>query len=117
MKKKILTGAICLLMGASAIYGYGYAAYEQITLTETGGSPDKYCAKLRDGRLIVLHQGQEVTAEVTLENGTVIKPDGTVIKKDGTRVVLRDGECVSVEGEINKERARTRSKEKRGKEE
>ncbi|HEV7231890.1 MAG TPA: DUF6799 domain-containing protein [Bacteroidia bacterium] len=61
---------------------------------------DKYCVKLKDGRLVTMHEGSEITADVTLANGTQVKTDGTVIKKDGTKVVLREGECVDKDGKV-----------------
>lgn len=54
----------------------------------------EYCAKLRDGKIIVLADGAGLTSDVTLENGTIIRADGTVIKPDGTKLVLKDGECM-----------------------
>jgi len=61
---------------------------------------NKYCAKMKDGLLRVMHDGEEITVDVTLANGTQIKPDGTVVKKDGTRYLLKEGECVDLEGRI-----------------
>jgi hypothetical protein len=59
---------------------------------------DKYCAKLQDGRMVVMHDGAVLNADVTLSNGTQVKTDGTVIYKDGTRSMLREGECVNKDG-------------------
>lgn len=61
---------------------------------------DRYCAKLKDGKLTVFHEGNTLTGTVTLTNGTQIMTDGTVMKKDGTKVMLKEGECVNKEGAI-----------------
>ncbi|MES2592447.1 MAG: DUF6799 domain-containing protein [Bacteroidota bacterium] len=61
---------------------------------------EKYCAKLKNGKLLVMHEGTEVTSDITLNNGTKISKDGTVWKKDGAKMVLKEGECVDIEGEV-----------------
>lgn len=61
---------------------------------------DKYCAKLKDGKITVFHEGNTITGTVTLSNGTQIMTDGTVMKKDGTKSMLKDGECVTKDGTI-----------------
>lgn len=58
----------------------------------------RYCAKLRDGKLIIMYEGTVVTGDVTLENGTQIKTDGSVVKPDGETIVLKDGECIDKKG-------------------
>jgi hypothetical protein len=61
---------------------------------------DNYCAKLRDGKLVMMHDGEVMTADVTLQNGTQIKTDGSIIKQDGGTIVLKDGECVNKKGRV-----------------
>lgn len=62
---------------------------------------DKYCAKLKDGKITVVHEGSPIAADVILSNGTKIKSDGTVINKDGTTFVLKEGECVDKSGALS----------------
>jgi hypothetical protein len=64
-------------------------------------NPDKYCAQLKDGVIKVMHDGQELTADITLENGTQIRTDGTVVKKDGSVSVLKEGQCMDVNGQAD----------------
>ena len=59
---------------------------------------EKYCAKLRDGKLVVMHEGAVLTGDVTLQNGTQIKTDGSIVKQDGQTIVLKEGECVDKSG-------------------
>jgi len=68
------------------------------------GHPEKYCAKLKDGKLVVMHRGMEMTAEAVLGNGTRVMTDGTVVKKDGSRQLLKVGECVDKDGNIMQEK-------------
>jgi hypothetical protein len=86
MKHLILTAAISLL-----------------SLGTFAGNPtddhgDKYCAKMKDGKMVVMHKGSAITADVRLDNGATVKPDGTVLRKDGTNQVLSDGECIHQDG-------------------
>lgn len=69
-----------------------------------GQSEGQYCAKMKDGILVVVSENKEIDREVTLANGTVIKPDGNVIRKDGTQLVLEDNECIDIEGNKVKEK-------------
>lgn len=64
-------------------------------------NPDLYCAKMRDGKLIVIHDGKELTTDMFLKNGSTIKPDGTVITREGVRTNLKEGECIDGNGKIN----------------
>ena len=64
---------------------------------------DRYCAKMKDGKKVVMHNGIKMKSEVTLSNGTRIMTDGTIIKSNGTRATLTVGECMTKEGIIQKE--------------
>jgi hypothetical protein len=69
---------------------------------DTINHPDKYCAKIKDGKKVVMHQGKAITTEVTLSNGTKIQTDGIIIKPGGTR--MEEGECIDKDGIIAEER-------------
>lgn len=60
----------------------------------------KYCAKLQDGKIVVMQEKRDLTIDVTLANGTVIQTDGTVLRKDGTKFTLKNGECVDNSGNM-----------------
>jgi hypothetical protein len=61
---------------------------------------DKYCARMKDGMMRVMHENHPITTTIVLHDGTQIKTDGTVIRKDGTHYVLKEGECVDKDGNI-----------------
>ncbi len=65
--------------------------------------PNKYCTRMENGKLVVVHEGKTLNSDVTLSNGTVIKTDGTVVKKDGTTTMLKEGECVDKDGTVMEE--------------
>ena len=64
------------------------------------GSADKYCAKLKDGIIVVIHNDTEIKANVKLNDGSVVQPDGGIIDKDGAKRFLKDGECIDKSGKI-----------------
>ena len=66
--------------------------------TKRKKDPDKYCAEFRDGVLKVIHNGEPLTEDVTLANGTKIHTDATIEKKDGSVTVMKDGQCVDLAG-------------------
>jgi hypothetical protein len=72
----------------------------------------KYCAKMKDGKLVVMHNDKTLTSDATLDNGTTIKTDGTILKKDGSTVMLKAGECANMEGKVMKETPKTKTKTK-----
>jgi hypothetical protein len=71
---------------------------------------DTYCAKMKDGKFVVMYEGNVVTADATLSNGIVIRTDGTVVKQDGSTITLKEGECIDKEGKIIEERMKAKTK-------
>lgn len=88
---------IVLLMTAVMLATAGMAGHDD-GKKKKKKDPDKYCAQLKDGVIKVVHDGQELTSDITLDNGTRIRTDGTVVKKDGTVTVLKEGQCIDVNG-------------------
>jgi hypothetical protein len=72
-----------------------------------GEHPEKYCARMKDGKKVVMHRGEVITSEATLKNGTKIKPDGTVTMSDGSTMTLKDGECIDKDGGMMMEKKKT----------
>jgi hypothetical protein len=72
----------------------------------------KYCCKKKDGKVTVMHDGSALKSDATLDNGTTIKTDGTVIKKDGSKVMLKEGECVNMDGKIVMEKHKNKGMDK-----
>ena len=94
---------ICFLAGS--IFALNLFAQSAGADMNTGSSDpwkDKFCAKMKEGKTIVMHNDKELLSDFTASSGVVIKTDGTVIKKDGSRVMLKDGQCVNTEGNLEK---------------
>ena len=62
----------------------------------------KDCIMMKDGKVMQTKDGNttELTDDVTLPNGTVVSKDGTVKTKDGKTSMLKDGDCVYMNGKM-----------------
>ena len=62
----------------------------------------KDCITMKDGKVWQTKDGKtaELSEDVTLPNGTVVMKDGNVKMKDGTMKMLKDGDCVWMEGKM-----------------
>lgn len=95
MKSTIILITICI---------FSLNAFSQIK--DTIGNPElekneKYCAILRDGIMILMKDGVAPTASVTLRDGSKVTIDGNVLRSDGINTVLKNGECIDVNGNID----------------
>lgn len=99
MKTGIIIWSLSALFGTGVLYANDIASY---TVHEAAivGEPNQYCAQMRDGKMIVLFEGKEITSDAFLKNGSTIKPDGTVILKDGVRFTLKEGQCIDQNGSL-----------------
>ncbi|MGZ4057605.1 MAG: DUF6799 domain-containing protein [Bacteroidia bacterium] len=77
--------------------------------TASDEHPNKYCAKVKEGKTVVMHNGMTMTADATLANGTQVKTDGTIIKKDGTKTMLKAGQCVDLDGKVMDEKSKDKT--------
>lgn len=57
---------------------------------------------MKDSKMWQIKAGEksELTADVTLENGTIVMANGTVKKTDGQTTTLKNGQYVDLEGNI-----------------
>ncbi len=102
MKAGIIVWSLGTLLTTGALYGYDIAnRHSGIVMND---EPNQYCAKMRDGKMVVIFEGKEIGADVFLKNGTTIKPDGTIITKDGVRSSLKEGECIDADGKTQNEK-------------
>jgi hypothetical protein len=95
--KKIL---ICLSFGLCVFKMYSQQANNSIREKSLIDQGSKYCAKLKDGIMVMMDWETVLTTEVVLANGIKVRPNATVVKPDGTLIILEDGECVDEAGNI-----------------
>ncbi|MGZ3930824.1 MAG: DUF6799 domain-containing protein [Bacteroidia bacterium] len=91
----IVTGIV--LVGVGGFFSLNSLSGEP-EMDEHGGD---YCAKPKDGKIEVFHNGKALNSEVTLNNGTQIKTDGTVVMKDGSELTLKENQCLNKNGSIS----------------
>ncbi len=84
-----------------AVFGFSLAFAAIASDDHKTKTDSMFCAKLKDGVVVVTHEGTEITSEVVLDDGTRIQTNGTVIKKDGSKETLKVGQCVDMKGNIN----------------
>ena len=60
----------------------------------------RYCAMLKDGKMVLLKDNAPVAADIELKDGSLVSQDGSIRRKDGTRISLSNGECVDVNGNV-----------------
>jgi len=78
----------------------------------TTSNHHKYCTEMKDGKIVVMHEGKELVSAVTLSNGTTITTDGYVLKKDGSKMMLQESECVDVDGKVMPKKIKKKDKPK-----
>jgi hypothetical protein len=98
MKK--IAFVLCALFAVS-IAGAQVSANAGNKNREKNAQIHRYCAKLKDGILVMMEDDHEMTVDVTLPNGTQVKTDGSVTRPEGTVVILEEGECVDEGGNIS----------------
>lgn len=92
------------LMGSGILYAYEQAKADEIAAAQViQEEADKYCAKMKDGVMVVMFRGKAITGDVFLKDGSTVKADGTVISKGGQRSMLKEGQCIDAYGKINPE--------------
>ena len=64
----------------------------------------KDCVMMENGKMMVMKNGQDMAMDqdMTMKNGTMVMKDGTVKMKDGKTSMLKDGECVYMDGHMSK---------------
>jgi len=73
---------------------------------------EKYCALLKDGKMLLLKENETVTTDITLKDGSIMTKDGTVMRKNGTNVLLQNGDRMDEQCNVLLKDKKTDSKEK-----
>ena len=61
-----------------------------------------HSAVMMDGKMMMIMHGKSIpmTKTMTMSNGTKVRTDGTVKMKHGKTMMLKDGQCVTTNGNI-----------------
>ena len=64
----------------------------------------KDCVMMKDGKMMVMKNGQTIgmDKDMTMSNGTMVMKDGSVKMKDGTTMMMKEGDCIYMNGKMSK---------------
>ncbi|HEY0029259.1 MAG TPA: DUF6799 domain-containing protein [Bacteroidia bacterium] len=83
------------------VFAVSAASQEIYNEQDPAVKPERYCATLKDGKILLMLDNKPVDAEVSLLDGSKVTTAGIVVRKDGTVVNMNDGDCVDKEGNIS----------------
>jgi hypothetical protein len=106
MKKLIVLITVC-------IFSLNAMAQDAYANADSKPHGDKYCAKMMNGKMMVMYEGKEITSDVSLANGMQVTANGTLIKNDGSKVTLKNGECIDKDGNIVQRKEKEKMKEEK----
>ncbi|MEO8146042.1 MAG: DUF6799 domain-containing protein [Bacteroidia bacterium] len=62
----------------------------------------KNCCMMKNSKMVCIKDGKEMTMdkEMTMKNGTKCMPDGSCIGKDGKKMMMKNGDCCDMAGNM-----------------
>ncbi len=96
MTKSLLKSAICLIF----THFLSNTLLAQEIIPDDKREAGKFCSVLKNGSMKLEKDGIVSTKEITLRDGSKITKEGTVVRKDGSNVLLKNGECIDMDGNI-----------------
>jgi hypothetical protein len=90
------------IKGAAAVLAFSLLSL-RANAQEIPVTPDKegsYCAVLKDGIMVLMRNGTLADGTVTLNDGSQVTKDATVLRRDGSKVILKEGDCVDINGNV-----------------
>lgn len=64
----------------------------------------KDCVMMEHGKMVVMKNGEtmDMNKDMAMKNGTMVMRDGKVKMKNGKTTMLKDGDCVYMNGKMTK---------------
>lgn len=99
--KKLLILAVAFMVGGSAFAQDKMDKKMEQSTTKMHGKM-KDCVMMEGGKMMVMKGGSTTAMEqdMKMANGATVMTDGTVKMKDGTTKMLKDGQCVYMNGKM-----------------
>jgi len=104
MKKVIVVMVACTL--STGLFAQTSKDKKSERMEQPQGSANmhkmKDCVMMEDGKMMVMKGGKtmEMNKDMTLANGTTVMTDGSVKWKNGKTAMLKDGECIYMDGKM-----------------
>jgi hypothetical protein len=107
MKKLIVVLAACTLSAGVFAQDATHKKMHKMEHSMKMGKGDmkmKDCVMMEGGKMMVMKDGKtmDMNEDMTMKNGTMVMKDGTVKMKSGKTAMLKDGECVYMNGSMSK---------------
>lgn len=83
-------------------------AQDSTRMQDTSMSGSKHmmkdCIMMKGGQVMSVKDGQKMKLDriMTLTNGTTVAPDGTITWADGKTKMLKEGQCIYMDGKMGK---------------
>ncbi len=107
MKKLLVVTLACILSGG--IFAQTASDKKMDNMNQSGKMAKghmkmKDCVMMEDGKMMVMKNGESMAMDqdMTMKNGTTVMKDGSVKMKDGKTTMLKDGDCVYMDGKMSK---------------
>lgn len=102
MKKSIFLAVLfCISMGA---FAYLPGVSPEVKFNQEKTTKQKDCVMMKDNKMYVIKGGEatEMVKAVVMSNGTKVLANGEVILKNNETLKLQNGDCVYMNGKIEK---------------
>ncbi|EKD57504.1 MAG: hypothetical protein ACD_57C00261G0002 [uncultured bacterium] len=109
-KKTLLLGVLAITVLLSACNktttqtqeNFPSSQQDVTTATTQQQNATKSVYYMTSGKMMMVKDGQvqPMTGNQTLNDGTVVKTSGEVIRKDGSKMILKNGESITMDGSI-----------------
>jgi len=72
------------------------------------------CVMMKDGKMVEMRDGKTMPLEkdMTLKNGTVVMTNGTMKTKEGKIMPMKEGECMNMQGKVEKKTEKKKMEKK-----
>ena len=74
----------------------------------------KDCCMMKDGKMMVMKDGKTMPMdkEMTMKNGTTCMTNGEYTMKDGSKMMMKNGDCMDMNGKMTKSEMKMMPKKK-----
>ena len=79
-----------------------FSVYKGFSQVKSDTNQEKDCCVMKDGKMLKMESGKTMLMEkeITMKNGTVCKPDGECITTDGQKIMMKEGDCMDMNGKV-----------------
>jgi hypothetical protein len=100
--KRIMIALTAVTLSCSAMAQTKMADTSMHRMSYKSMKKMNHSAVMMDGKMRMIMHGKSMpmTKTMTMSNGTMVMTDGTVKMKDGKTMMLKEGQCVNMNGNV-----------------